>query len=146
MLLTKVKNFNVGTFRDIWPSLERWQCSMLNGWILHLSKFVWTLRSSVWVVFNNFFLIDATDKISSDQKRVFIALSLYPLSLFANTPFKVRFHFGFWGFNLGFYNVFSSKIEKKFSEKSYCSVLLAFNCNFAKESKKYIFPTYPTKM
>ena len=34
--------------------------------------------------------IDATDrsKISSDQKRFFIALSLYPLSFFANTPFK----------------------------------------------------------
>ena len=58
--------------------------------MLHLSEFVWTLRSSVFVVFNNFLLIDATDKskISSDQKRFFIALSLYPLSFFANTPFK----------------------------------------------------------
>ena len=57
--------------------------------MLHLSEFVWTQRSSVWVVFNNFLLIDATDrsKISSDQKRLFIALSLYPLSFFANTPF-----------------------------------------------------------
>ena len=38
----------------------------------------------------NFLLIDATDrsKISSDQKRFFIALSLYPLSFFANTPFN----------------------------------------------------------
>jgi len=39
----------------------------------------------------NFLLIDATDrsKISySDQKRFFIALSLYLLSFFANTPFK----------------------------------------------------------
>ena len=35
--------------------------------------------------------IDATDrgKISRDQKRFFIALSLYPLSFFANTPFKM---------------------------------------------------------
>ena len=58
--------------------------------MLHLSEFVWTLRSSVLVVFNNFLLIDATDrsKISSDQKRFFIALSLFPLSFFANTPFK----------------------------------------------------------
>ena len=58
--------------------------------ILQLSEFVWTLRSSELVVFNNFLLIDATDrsKISSDQKRFFIALSLYPLSFFANTPFK----------------------------------------------------------
>ena len=58
--------------------------------MLQFSKFVWSLRSSVWDVFNNFLLIDATDrsKISSDQKRFFIALSLYPLSFFANTPFK----------------------------------------------------------
>ena len=27
-------------------------------------------------------------KISSDQKRFFIPLSLYPISFFANTPFK----------------------------------------------------------
>ena len=58
--------------------------------MMHLSEFVWKLRSSVWVIFNNFLLIDATDrsKISSDQKRFFIALSLYLLSFFANTPFK----------------------------------------------------------
>ena len=58
--------------------------------MLHLSEFVRTLRSSVLVVFNNFLLIDATDrsKISGDQKRFFIALSLYPLSFFANTPFN----------------------------------------------------------
>ena len=58
--------------------------------MLHLSEFVRTLRSSVLVVFNNFLLIDATDrsKISGDQKRFFIALSLYPLSFFAKTPFK----------------------------------------------------------
>ena len=58
--------------------------------MLHLPEFVWTLCSSVFFVFNNFLLIDATDrsKISSDQKRFFIALNLYPLSFFANTPFK----------------------------------------------------------
>ena len=60
-------------------------CLILNwfvydpSWMLHLSEFVRTLRSSVLVVFNNFLLIDATarSKISSDQKRFFIALSLY---------------------------------------------------------------------
>ena len=38
----------------------------------------------------NFLLIDATDKskISSDRKRLFFALRLYPLSFFASTPFK----------------------------------------------------------
>ena len=53
-------------------------------WICMSAKF------SVWDVFNNFLLIDATDrsKISSDQKRFFIALILYPLSFFANIPFK----------------------------------------------------------
>jgi len=60
------------------------------SWMLHLSEFVWTLRSSVWVVFNNFLLIDATDRstISSDQKRLFFAVNLYPHSFFVNTPFK----------------------------------------------------------
>ena len=59
--------------------------------MLQFSEFVWALSYSVWDVFKNFLLTDATDrnKISSDQKRFFIALSLYPLSFFANTPFKV---------------------------------------------------------
>ena len=58
--------------------------------MFQLPQFVWALRSSVWDVFINFLLIDATDrsKISSDQKRFFIAIILYPLSFFANTPFK----------------------------------------------------------
>ena len=49
---------------------------------LQFSQFGWMLRYSVWV--------DATDrsKISNDQKRLFFALFLYPLSFFANTPFK----------------------------------------------------------
>ena len=58
--------------------------------MLHLSEFVWTLRSSVLVVFNNFLLIGATDrsKISSNQKRFYIILSLYkPIS-----PFIFREH------------------------------------------------------
>jgi len=58
--------------------------------MLQFSQFVWALSYSVLVVFNNFLLIDATDrsKIKSDQKRFFVALSLYPLSFFANTPFN----------------------------------------------------------
>jgi len=58
--------------------------------MFQFSQFVWVLRSAVLDVFNDFLLIDATDssKISSDQKRFFIALSLKPLSFFANTPFK----------------------------------------------------------
>ena len=58
--------------------------------MLQFSEFVWALRSSVWDAFNNFLLTDAMDrsKVSSDQKRFFIAFSLYPLSFFANTPFN----------------------------------------------------------
>ena len=65
------------------------------SWMLHFSEIVWLLRSSVWVVFNNFLIIDATDrsKISRDQKRLFLALRLYPLSFFANTHFKEP-HYG----------------------------------------------------
>ena len=61
--------------------------------MLQFSEFVWALSYSVLDVFNKFLLIDATDrrKISSDQKRFFIALSLYTLSFFANTPVKVVF-------------------------------------------------------
>ena len=60
------------------------------SWMLQLSEFVWTLRSLVWVVFNNFLLIDATDrsKISSDQKLLFFAIILYFLYFSTNTPFK----------------------------------------------------------
>ena len=61
------------------------------SWMLQLSEFVWTLRFSVWVVFNNFLLTRTTDrgKIRSDQKRLFFVVSLYPLSFFASTPFKM---------------------------------------------------------
>ena len=60
--------------------------------MFQLPQFVWALRSSVWDVFVNFLLIDATDrsKISGDQKRFFIALSLHPLSFYANTPFNIH--------------------------------------------------------
>ena len=58
--------------------------------MLQLSQFGWTLHSWVKVVFNKFLLIDETDRniINSDQKRLFFDVSLYPLSFFANTPFK----------------------------------------------------------
>ena len=48
--------------------------------MLQLPQFVWALRSSVWDFFNNFLLIDATDrsKISSDQKRFFIVKPIHP--------------------------------------------------------------------
>ena len=49
---------------------------------------------------SHFLLIDATDiskilgKISSDQKRLFFAVNIYPLSYFVNTPFKEIEFFG----------------------------------------------------
>ena len=76
-----------------------WMICLILNWFFYglsrmfqLPQFVWAQRSSVWDVFINFLLIDATDrsKISSDQKRFFIALSLYPLSFFANTPFNPK--------------------------------------------------------
>ena len=59
--------------------------------ILQLFEFVCTLHS--------FLLIDATyrSKISSDQKRLFFAVSLYPLSFFANTPFDENWSYYFLG-------------------------------------------------
>ena len=73
--------------------------------MLRFSQVVWALSYSVWHVFSNFLLIDTTDrsKISSDQKRFFIALTLYPLSFFTNTPFNFVFKsvYIFGNFNLG---------------------------------------------
>jgi len=56
--------------------------------MLQFSQFVWTLSYSVCYVFINFLLIDAKDrsKISSDQKRFFIALSLYPFHFSRTLP------------------------------------------------------------
>ncbi len=62
--------------------------------------------------FNNFLPIDATDrsKSSSDQKRFFIALSLYPLSFFANTPFKCYNLNLYWScFQVQFSDIYPSK-------------------------------------
>ena len=55
-------------------------------------EFVWTLRSLVWFVFNNFLLIDATNKskISSDQHRTFFVVRLYQLSFFGSTLFNLK--------------------------------------------------------
>ena len=66
-----------------------WFCYGLSR-MFQLPQFVLALRSSVWDVFINFLLIEATDriKIRSDQKRLFFAVSLYPLSFFTNTPFN----------------------------------------------------------
>ena len=61
---------------------------------LQFSLFGWMLPYLVKFVFKNFFFTDATDrsKISSDQKHLFFTVCLYPLSFFANTPFKLAFH------------------------------------------------------
>ena len=49
----------------------------------------------VWVIINNFLLIDATDriKISSDQKGLFFAVCLYPLSFSINLDATVIFRY-----------------------------------------------------
>ena len=79
------------------------------SWMLQISEFVWSLRSLTWVVLNNFLLIDATDrsKISSDQKRLFFTVSLYPLLFFANTPFKR----GVFMINKGTFKTFIKNVD-----------------------------------
>ena len=49
------------------------------SWMLHLSEFVWTLLSWVWVVFTNFLLIPP------------LHFSLYPFSVFASSPINNAF-------------------------------------------------------
>ena len=58
--------------------------------MLQLSEFVWTLRSSVWLVFNNFLLIDATDrsKISSDPLELIFRRKSIPPFIFHEYSFK----------------------------------------------------------
>ena len=67
------------------------------SWMLHLTEFVWTLRSLVWVVFNKFSPYRRNRQIEvillAIKSAFFITLSLYPLSFFANTPFKSPFFF-----------------------------------------------------
>ena len=62
------------------------------NWILQLVEFLWTLCSFLWVDFNNFLLIYATDrsknKISSNHHWIFFEISLYLLSFYKNTPFQ----------------------------------------------------------
>ena len=60
--------------------------------MLKFSEFVWTLRSLIWVVYINFLLINATDrsKISSNHHRIFFDVSLYHISFFTNTPYKIN--------------------------------------------------------
>ena len=59
--------------------------------MLHISEFVWTLRSSVLVVLKNILLIDATDrsKISSDQKRFFYRIKPIPPFIFREHSFSI---------------------------------------------------------
>ena len=56
--------------------------------MLQISEFVMGVLR--YELFLTIFSLDSTDrsKISTDQKRLFFAVSLYPLLFFANTPFK----------------------------------------------------------
>ena len=50
--------------------------------MLHLSEFVWIRRSSVLVVFNNFLLIDATDRRLEAIKSAFYRIKAIPPFIF----------------------------------------------------------------
>ena len=54
-----------------------------------------TLRSSVWVVFNNFLIIDATDrsKISSNHHRIFFDISLYHISCISSQYLYIFYYY-----------------------------------------------------
>ena len=57
-----------------------------------LSDFVWTLRSSIWFVFNNFLLINAANrsKVCSDHHQKFFDVSLYPIHFFRTLPLIIK--------------------------------------------------------
>ena len=61
--------------------------------MFQLPQFVWALRSSVWDVFINFLLIDATDKskISSDQKRFWSHQTYTPFHFSRTLPLMLFF-------------------------------------------------------
>ena len=92
--------------------------------MLQFTLFVWALSYSVWDVFTNFLFIDATDrsKISSDQKRFFIALSLYHLSFFANTPFNAIFFA--WATVFNFLECFKRKRRHFMKSVNRCKAMI----------------------
>ena len=92
--------------------------------MLQFSQFVWPLSYSVWDVFNNFLLIDATDrsKISSDQKHFFIALSVPPFHFSWTLPLMVLlfsrfFYIKSWNLVLSFLNHYT-KLMKNYVQLS----------------------------
>ena len=85
----------------------------------HLSEFVWTLGSSVLVVFNNFLLIrrNRYSNINSNQKSLFFVASLYPFSFFENTPFKIRIFQSLINANF-------KKLTKKIIDSNYMALVM----------------------
>ena len=93
--------------RDCWRILKRnmpdlqW-CPLNLAWEKVDPPFLLTksssLREYVWIPRSSFLLIDATDRsnISSDHHRIRFDVSLYPLSFFANTPFKSQKNYNFF--------------------------------------------------
>ena len=96
---------------------------------MQLPKFVWTLGFSVWVVLNNFFLIDATDRCEisiNDQKRLFIAVRLYPLSFFANVLFVANIQGGVFLCKLFFFWFTIYALQSTFFTSSFRHSLFVF--------------------
>jgi len=89
--------------------------------ILQLFEFVWTLRS--------FLLIDATDRstISSDQKRLFFAVSVYPLSFFANPPYDENWSYYFLGEMLTKLSLDNTMLVYKFLQELQYSLLYSLS-------------------
>ena len=95
-----------------------------------------------FVVFNNFLLIDATDRsnISSNQKRFFIALSLYPLSFFANTLLNSGTIWHFFDKNVKYLSARDFKVSTiKIKKNIKFSFLIISNLFSASHFCKYKF-------
>jgi len=71
-----------------------------------LTSLIRTLHSTARVVLKKFLIIDATDrsKISSNQKCVFFAIRLHPLSFLVNTNINYSFLNRFFLGNFDQYN------------------------------------------
>ena len=123
------------------------------SWMLHLSEFVCTLRFSVWAVFNNFLLIDATDrnKIIAIKSAYFHRKPIYPLSFFALMKVFIQRGGDFYasrnyltkrirGFDCAIEMNISNKIKKKII-KTY-KIWKTFLCSC--QIKRYDFVTSET--
>ena len=92
LLYSKVETFSWNTNGYLWPRNRPYNWFFIYFQIcrygIKRSVFHYFVKSFFSVKYNNFVLIDATDrsKINSDQKRLFFAVSLYPFYFSRTLP------------------------------------------------------------